>query len=172
MSAMSRRRARHSDLTAPLHETSDAQEVRTSGGHRGRRAMGGRPPRVTATAAKSTKRSREEDEGAELANVEGGTLTGHWPRRVKPPAERTSPRKKGFLSSPVHVDVQRLRCAPRARYGEQAPQLVPIARLALPIPNPSQGRICDQIALDFEIPSGSSDAAEKHGLERTIFSRR
>lgn len=97
-------------------------------GHRGRRAMGRRPPRVTATAAKSTKRSREEDEGAELANVEGGTLTGHWPRRVKPPAERTSPRKKGFLSSPVHVDVQRLRCVPRA-YAEQAPQLVPIVRL-------------------------------------------
>lgn len=54
------------------------------------------------------------DEGAELANVEGGTLTGHWPRRVKPPAERTSPRKKGFLSSPVHVDAPRLYVVRRA----------------------------------------------------------
>ncbi|EZA59868.1 hypothetical protein X777_16070 [Ooceraea biroi] len=35
----------------------------------------------------------EEDEGAELANVEGGTLTGHWPRRVKSPG-RTSESSK------------------------------------------------------------------------------
>lgn len=129
--------------------------------------MGGRPPRVTATPAKSMKRPREEDEGAELANVEGGTLTGHWPRRVKPPAERTSPRKKGFLSSPVHVDVQRLRCRARtaSKRHSWSPSLgsTTMARLlyAATISSPFQGRR-NQIDLGLEraIASDSSNVAE------------
>ncbi|XP_029176714.1 uncharacterized protein LOC114944819 isoform X2 [Nylanderia fulva] len=60
----------------------------------------GRPRRCregeTATPGEEMAEKNEERR-QKLANVEGGTLTGHWPRRVEPLAERTSPRKKGSV---------------------------------------------------------------------------
>lgn len=113
--------------------------------------MGGRAPRVTATPAKSTKRPHEGGRGGRA----GEHRRWDFDRPLAPasqaaaPAERTSPRKKGFLSSLVHVDAQRLTTLRAARvrpskrhswspsFGSASMARLPYT--AAPISNPSRG---------------------------------
>lgn len=103
-------KSRHSDLTissrrGPLRWRSS--DIGTD--RRRRRAIWRSTPGVTAAPAKRARGNRtEEDEGAELANVEGGTLTGHWPRRAagrtnESSKERVCPRPSTSTLYAVYV---------------------------------------------------------------------
>lgn len=66
--------------------------------------------------AEEEKKDEEEDGGAELANVEGGTLTGRWPRRVKPPGRTNESSKERVCPRPSPRSMS-LRSAPHVARG-------------------------------------------------------
>lgn len=131
--------------------------------------MGGRPPRVTATAAKSTKRSRARK-----------TRGQSWPERrrwdfdrplasASQAAGRTNESSKErvpVLARPRRRSTSTL-CAARVRRASKRHSWSPsFAWYA--IPNPSQGRICNRIGLDLERASGSSNVTRKYRLQKKI----
>jgi len=119
--------------------------------------MGGRPPRVTATLAKSTKRPREENEGSRA----GERRRWDFDRPLAPASQaggrtnESSKERVPVLARPCRCSTSTLcaACTASATVGLHPAWLAWLAcRTRHPIPNPSRGGAArgNQIGLGLE----------------------